>query len=189
MCCTVPVPVPRASVAARSRWTVSVHIARPKGIPPNKCVLRAAGTGCQRVERVPFLLIMSALSEVQAYISNFWSGPNHTLPTRRLYPRFDTIAAGDIKRRAAIAVGWLVDGGMGKQQPYAFRLTKVTSVLQARANIGVLRVLQQSRAWSRDLVVVALLDRVKYRVLHGAAEESGRAWNVGVSLFVHHSPS
>ena len=39
------------------------------------------------------LLTMSALSEVQAYISNFWSGPNRTLPTRRLYPglRFDTI--------------------------------------------------------------------------------------------------
>ena len=46
-----------------------------------KCVLRAmseGGTGT--------LLTMSALSEVQAYISNFWSGPNRTLPTRRLYP-------------------------------------------------------------------------------------------------------
>ena len=46
-----------------------------------KCVLRAmpeGGTGP--------LLTMSALSEVQAYISNFWSGPKRTLPTRRLYP-------------------------------------------------------------------------------------------------------
>ena len=50
-----------------------------------KCVLRAmseGGTG-------PLLRFdyerLSALSEVQAYISNFWSGPNRTLPTRRLY--------------------------------------------------------------------------------------------------------
>ena len=40
---------------------------------------------CQRVGNGS-PLTMSALSEVQAYISNFWSGPNRTLPTRRLYP-------------------------------------------------------------------------------------------------------
>ena len=45
------------------------------------------------------LLTMSALSEVQACISNFWSGPNRTLPTRRLYdiPLGLTLLPGDGK--------------------------------------------------------------------------------------------
>ena len=50
---------------------------------------------------------------------------------------------------------WMVAGG--KQQPYAFRLTEVTSAPQALAKIGALRVLQQTR----DFVEVAMIDRVK----------------------------
>ena len=46
-----------------------------------KCVPRAMPEGGMGP-----LLTMSALGEVQACISNFWSGPNRTLPTRRFYP-------------------------------------------------------------------------------------------------------
>ena len=67
-------------------------------------------------------------------------------------------------------------GSGGEQQPYAFQLTKATSMQmhQAKAQISVHSVLQQARGF----VVVALLDRVKYRAFHGLAKERRRPSHV-----------
>ena len=75
--------------------------------------------------------------------------------------------ACSMQRRAAVNLNRVDVGSGGEQQPYAFQLTKATSAHQAKAKISVLRVLQQARGF----VVVALLDRVKYRAFHGLAKE------------------